>query len=62
MRLPGQGKRGGARVIYLYLQNHAVVYFLTLYTKSTQADLAPDQKKAICAIVRQIKDADRDSV
>jgi hypothetical protein len=62
MRLPGRGKRGGARVIYLYLQNHAVLYFLTVYTKSAQADLAPDQKKAICALVDQIKGAYRDSV
>lgn len=62
MRLPGQGKRGGARVIYLYLQNHAVLHLLALYTKSAQADLAPGQKKAICAIVEQIKRAYRDSV
>jgi hypothetical protein len=62
MRVPGQGKRGGARVIYLYLQNHAVIYFLTLYTKSAQADLSPDQKKAICALVEQIKSTRRDSV
>jgi mRNA-degrading endonuclease RelE of RelBE toxin-antitoxin system len=30
MRLPGRGKSGGARVIYLYLENHAVIYLLTL--------------------------------
>jgi mRNA-degrading endonuclease RelE of RelBE toxin-antitoxin system len=62
MRVPGRGKRGGARVIYLYLQNHGILYFLTLYTKSAQADLAPDQKKAICAVVEEIKRAHRDSV
>lgn len=62
MRLPGRGKSGGARVIYLYLQNHAILHFLAVYTKSTQADLTPAQKKAICAIVGQIKSAHRDSV
>jgi len=62
MRLPGRGKSGGARVIYLYLENHAVLYFLTLYTKKEQADLTPDQKKAICAVVEEIKRAWRDRV
>ncbi len=62
MRLPGRGKSGGARVIYLYLQNHAIIYFLAVYTKTAQADLAPNQKKAICAIVEQIKGAHRDSL
>jgi len=59
MRLPGRGKSGGARVIYLYLENHAVLYFLTLYTKKEQADLSSEQKKAICAVVEEIKRAHR---
>jgi hypothetical protein len=62
MRLRGQGKRGGARVIYLYLENHAILYLLTLYTKKEQSDLAPDQKKAVCAIVDEIKRAFRNRV
>ena len=57
MRLPGQGKSGGARVIYLYLKNHAVIYLLTLYTKKEQADLSPEQKKAISSVVEEIKHA-----
>ena len=59
MRLPGRGKSGGARVIYLYLENHAVLYLLTLYTKKEQADLTPDQKKAVCGVVEEIKRAYR---
>ena len=55
MRLPGRGKSGGARVIYLYLENHAIIYLLMLYTKKEQSDLTPDQKRAICAIVEEIK-------
>ena len=62
MRLPGRGKSGGARAIYLYLENHAVLYLLTLYTKKEQADLAPEQKKTICAIVDEIKRAYRDRI
>jgi hypothetical protein len=60
MRLPGRGKRGSARVIYLYLENHAVIYLLTLYTKKEQADLEPGQRKALRAIAEEIKRAWRD--
>jgi len=57
MRLPGRGKSGGARVIYLFLENHARIYFLTLYTKSQQVDLSPTEKKAVREVVEAIKDA-----
>ena len=60
MRLPGRGKSGGARVIYLYLEKHARIYFLTLYTKSEQADLSPAEKKAVREVVEAIKTALRD--
>jgi mRNA-degrading endonuclease RelE of RelBE toxin-antitoxin system len=62
MRLPGRGKSGSARVIYLYLENHALLYLLTLYTKKEQADLSPEQKKAIRAIVEEIKRSHRPPV
>lgn len=62
MRLPGRGKSGGARVIYLYLENHALLYLLTLYTKKEQSDLTPDQKKAIHGVVEEIKRARRSPV
>ena len=62
LRLPGRGKSGGARVIYLHLDNHAVIYLLTLYTKKEQADLTPEQKKAICAVVDEIKRAYRNRI
>lgn len=60
MRLPGRGKSDGARVIYLYLENYARIYFLTLYTKSQQADLSPAEKKAVREVVEAIKTALRD--
>jgi hypothetical protein len=62
MRLPGRGKSGSARVIYLYLENHAVIYFLALYTKKEQTDLSSDQKKALCAVVEEIKQAWRNRI
>jgi len=62
MRLPGRGKSGSARVIYLYLENHAVIYLLALYTKKEQADLSSEQKKAVCAVVEEIKQTWRNRV
>ena len=62
LRLPGRGKSGGARVIYLHLENHAVIYLLTLYTKKEQTDLTPEQKKAICSVVDEIKHACRNRI
>jgi hypothetical protein len=62
MRLPGRGKSGGARVIYLYLESHALLYFLTLYTKKEQSDLTPSQKEAIRALAEEIKRAHRNRV
>ncbi len=62
LRLAGRGKSGGARVIYLYLENHAVLYLLTLYTKKEQGDLSPDQKKTVCAVVEEIKRSHRNRV
>ena len=57
MRLPGRGKSGGARVIYLFLENHARIYFLTLYSKNQQIDLTPDEKKEVRKAVEGIKAA-----
>ena len=34
MRIPGRGKSGGARVIYLHLKQHDVIILFYLYTKA----------------------------
>jgi len=62
LRLPGRGKSGSARVIYLYLENHALLYLLTLYTKKEQAGLSSEQKKAVRAVVEEIKRAHRNRI
>jgi len=49
-------------VIYLHLETHAILYLLTIYTKKEQADLSSDQKKAISAVVEQIKRAHRNRI
>jgi hypothetical protein len=43
--LAGQGKRGGARVIYFYHNPGMPLFALTAYAKNQQADLSPSDKK-----------------
>lgn len=50
--LPGQGKRGGLRVIY-YWETPAVIYMLLPYGKTEQADLTPDQLKILSTLVKE---------
>lgn len=50
-----KGKRGGARVHYLYLARHEVVYLLFVYGKGEQERLTPRQKKELKAMVDVIK-------
>ncbi len=53
--LPGRGKRGGARVITLYLGPSFPVYALFMYAKNERADLSADQKRSLMRIVAGIK-------
>src|SRR5437879_13514903 len=47
MRLPGRGKSGGARVIYLHLEERVIIVFFYVYTKAKSEDLSPDQLKRL---------------
>jgi len=51
----GKGKSGGARVIYLYLKNHDVIYLLYVFTKGDADNLSAEGKKAMRALAEQIK-------
>ena len=53
--IPGQGKRGGARVIYYFLDTTYPLTLLSAYTKSDKETLTADDKSAVQAIVREIK-------
>ena len=41
MKLPGRGKSGGARVIYLWLPEARRIVLFMLYTKAKQAEIPP---------------------
>ncbi len=53
----GKGKRGGVRIIYLYLADKSHIHFLTVYAKNEMSDLTPNEKKILKAIAEEIKNA-----
>jgi hypothetical protein len=57
MKLPGRGKSGGARVIYLHLARVEKVILLFIYTKARQSDLTPDQRRRLRLLAEQIEQA-----
>ena len=50
---PGQGKRGGLRVIYYWAPEEHVCYLLYAYTKNEQGDLTPAQVRVLAKLVRE---------
>ena len=50
-RLPGQGKRGGARVIYYWRTSHSQILLLAIYGKGTKSDLTAAAKRLMRHIV-----------
>ena len=51
----GRGKRGGARVIYYYLDRAMPIYALLAYTKAAKIDMTPEEKRTISAIAAALK-------
>jgi hypothetical protein len=51
--LPGQGKRGGAWVIYFWDEPAETFYLLYVYPKSEQEDLNAQQLKVLSRLVRE---------
>jgi hypothetical protein len=53
--LSGRGKRGGARVITLYLGDRLPVYALFVFAKNERADLSSEQRQLLRHLVNDIK-------
>jgi len=49
------GKRGAARVGYVYLQEYGVVLLVIAYSKDEKDDLTPNEKKAIRSLIQRIE-------
>ena len=52
--LPGKGKRGGARVIYVNFEEYLYTYFLFFYPKNKDPDLSTDDRKLFSKLVDQL--------
>lgn len=51
----GRGKRGGARIVYYYLDERIPLYALLAYAKSDQPDLTPDERRTVAALAAALK-------
>lgn len=51
----GRGKRGSARVVYLYVEEQATVYFILAFPKNVQGNLTSEQKGLVRTLVRQVR-------
>ncbi len=52
-QLPGQGKRGGLRVIYYWDEASETFYMLYAYPKNEQDDLTAKQLQVLRKLVRE---------
>lgn len=57
MALPGRGKSGGARILYMWFPRQSTVVFYLIYTKGDMEDIPRAQMKAIRYEVQRIKAA-----
>lgn len=48
----GKGKRGGLRIIYYWWDGGSQFWLFTLYDKDEAADLSPEDKKALRAMLK----------
>ena len=55
MALPGRGKSGSARVLYLWFPNRATIVLYLVYTKGDLETVPANQMKAIRHEVQRIK-------
>lgn len=54
MARPGQGKRGGARVIYYWQQDRSTIFMLVAYAKSAKTDLSPTEVTVLRGLVKAL--------
>ena len=55
-QLPGRGKSGGARVIYVDIVARERIYLLLAYPKNMQENLTPEQKRMLNRLIAELKE------
>jgi hypothetical protein len=51
----GGGKRGGARVAYLFVPHQQTIYFILAFPKNVQGNLTQEQKEQVRGLVNEIR-------
>ena len=51
----GKGRRGGARVIYLHIEERDQIHLITVYSKNQKDDLTAEDKKLYRQLVQVLK-------
>jgi len=52
--LPGQGKRGGLRIVYYWISKDEQILFLTAYRKTEAGDLSTEAIKEMRRLVKSL--------
>jgi hypothetical protein len=52
-----QGKSGGVRIIYYFIDSHGVFFMLLVYLKNKKVSLSSQEKSSLYGITQQIKEA-----
>ena len=52
--LPGRGKRGGARVVFLFAGEDIPVFLLTVFAKNEKANLSAGDRTALIAAAKEL--------
>jgi len=52
--LPGQGKRGGLRVVYYWIGKDEQILFLTVYRKTEAADISQEAIREMRKLVKSL--------
>lgn len=51
----GRGKRGGGRAVYYLMLADDTALMISAYAKNEREDLSPEQRKAILAMLKELK-------
>ncbi len=52
-----KGKRGGLRIIYYFFEEDQQLWLVTLYDKNEEVDLTSEQKRMLCKVIEEEKEA-----
>lgn len=52
----GRGKRGGGRAIYFLMLADDTAVMLSAYAKNEKDDLSPEDRKALAALLKELRD------